>query len=242
MFLSSILEYRRIEGVDKAKVLMLGIVLFLVLVVGFVGFREAMSRGGNSGCEEDYLRICRCLVCASDKPPYFVGEKYYLWINTTVSADANVSDVVVNDQLGEEFMIVGVSFVRINRPGPYNYTFEYGAYEPGGSVSVTDGASVWTGYLDETGVTFDDFVVYWSDETLKVNFRWDVGSMDEGEAKKIFLTISTDTNPDGLQEFVSPGTYFLHSGATAEGIVESTGKNTSAESTGISIEVLEKVE
>jgi len=66
--------------------------------------------------------------------------------------------------------------------------------------------------------------------------------MDEGEVREVYLTISTDTNSDGLQEFTSPGTYFLNSGATVEGIVESTGKQTGAESTGIEIEVLEKTE
>jgi len=178
----------------------------------------------------------------SKNPPYFVGEKYYWWIQMKVSADANVSDVVVYDQLGEEFMIEGVSFVAIEKPGPYNYTFEYGAYEYGGGVSVTDGTTVWTGYLDETGVTFDGFFVYWTEETLKADFEWNIGPMNEGESKEVYLTVSTDTDPDGLQEFTAPGTYFLNSGATVEGIVDSTGKKTSAESCGIEIEVFEKIE
>jgi len=228
---------------DKAKVLMLGIVLFLVFIVGFYGFREATSPSTNP--EKSYLRVYNEPKCWtgpgwSDNLPYFVGEKYYWWVHVTVCADANVSDAVVYDQLGGEVMIEGISFVPIEKPGPYNYTFEYGAYEPGGSVSVTDGATVWTGSLDETGVRFDGFVVYWTDGSLKAHFEWDIGSMDEGDVKEIFLTISTDTNPDGLQEFTLPGTYFLNSGATVEGIVDSTGKKTSAESTGIEIEVLQK--
>lgn len=229
--------------VDRAKVLMVGVILVLIVVVGFLSFREATSPSINPG--KSYLRVynepkCWTGLGWSDNPPYFVGEKYHWWIRTTVCADANVSDIVVSDQLGEEFVIEGVSFVPIEKPGPYNYTFEYGAYEPGGGVSVTDGASVWTGYLDEAGVTFDGFVVYWTDGSLKAHFEWDIGSMDEGDVKEIFLTISTDTNPDGLQEFTLPGTYFLNSGATVEGIVDSTGKKTSAESTGIEIEVLQK--
>jgi len=231
---------------DKAKVLMAGVIVVLIVLVAFFGFREVTSPGDNP--DEGYLRICKTSYCATDdedvyfskNPPYFVGEKYYFWIQITVSADANVSDVVVYDRLGGEFMIEGVSFVPIERPGPYNYTFEYGAYESGGSVSVTDGASVWTGSLDETGVSFDGFVVFWTEESLEAHFEWDIGSMDEGDVKEVYLTISTDTNPAGLQEFTSPGTYFLNSGATVEGIVESTGKQTSAESTGIEIEVLEK--
>lgn len=231
---------------DKTKALMLGVVLALVVVVGALGFREVMSPGGKPG--ESYLRIRNEAYCTHDdedvrfskNPPYYVGEKYYWWIHVTVCADANVSDVVAYDQLGEEFMIEGVSFVPIEKPGPYNYTFEYGTYESGGSVSVTDGTSVWTGFLDETGVTFDGFVVYWTDGSLKAHFEWNIGSMDEGDVKEVYLTMSTDTNPDGLQEFTSPGTYFLNSGATVEGVVESTGKKTSAEISGIEIEVLEK--
>ena len=233
---------------DKSKALMIGIVLFLILVVGFFGFREAMSPEGNP--EESCLRICKGLHCSTDaedlwfskNPPYFVGEKYYFWIQTTLSSNASVSDVVVYDALGGEFMVEGISFLPIEKPRPYNYTFEYSAYESGGGVSVTDGTSVWTGYLNETGVTFDGFVVFWTDETLEANLEWTVGSMDEGEAKEIYLTMSTDTDPDGQQEFASPGTYFLNYGATVDGIVDSTGKQTSAESNCVKIEVFEKFE
>jgi hypothetical protein len=236
---------------DKSKALMIGIVLFLILVVGFFGFREAMSPTGGPGNEEEpCLRISNGLYCNTDdedvrfskNAPYFVGEKYHFWIHLTVCANSSVRDVVLLDELGGELMVEGFSFVPIDKPGPYNYTFEYGAYESGGGVSVTDGTSVWTGYLNETGVAFDGFVVYWTDETLKTNFEWDIGSMDAGEAREVYLTVSTDTNPDGQQEFASPGTYFLNSGATVEGIVDSTGKKTSAESCGIEIEVFEKFE
>lgn len=235
---------------DKSKALMLGFVLFLVLVVGFFGFREAMSPSGNSGCEEGYLRICKEAYCSTDdgdvrfskNAPYFVGEKYYWWIRLTVCANVSVSDVAVFDQLGGELMVEGISFVAIEKPGPYNFTFEYDVYESGGGVTVTNGTSAWTGYLDETGVTFDGFVVYWTDETLKPHFEWSIGAMDDGDVKEVYLTVSTDTDPDGLQEFTAPGTYFLNSGATVEGVVDSTGKKTSAESCGIEIEVFEKIE
>jgi len=227
---------------------MLGFAFVLVVVVAALGLREIMTLEGNQG--ESYLQISRGFHCATDpkdatyskNPPYFVGEKYYWWVHITVSANANVTDVVVSDQLGGEFMIEGVSFVAIEKPGPYNYTFEYGSYEFGASVSVVGGPSVWMGYLDEAGVTFDDFVVYWTDLSLKAHFAWNIGSMGKGDVKEIYLTISTDTNPNGLQEFTSPGTHFLSSGATVMGIVESTGKQTIAESTGIDIEVFEKIE
>ena len=230
---------------DKAKVLMIGVILVLIVVVGFLGFREATSPSINP--EESYLQVSSVPKCWtgpgwSDNPPYFVGEKYYWWIRVTVCADANVSDIVVSGELGGEFMIEGVSFVPIEKPGPYNYTFDYGAYESSGSVSITDGATVWAGYLNETGVTFGAFAVYWTNGTLMARFEWDVGSMDEGEVKELYVTISTDTNPDGQQEFTSPGTYFLNSGVTAEGIVESTGEQATAQSSGIKIDVVEKIE
>lgn len=227
---------------------MLGFVLVLVVVVGAFGARDIITSVPNQG--ESYLHVSRGLYCATDpkdatyskNPPYFVGEKYYWWTHLKVSANTNVSDIVVSDQLEGEFMMEGVSFVAIDKPGPYKYTFEYGAYEFGAAVRVIDGPLVWTGYLDEAGVTFDDFVIYWTDLSLKAHFAWNIGSMGEGDVKEIYLTISTDTNPDGLQEFTSPGTHFLSSGAMAMGTVESTGKQTIAESTGIDIEVFEKIE
>jgi len=231
--------------VDKSKVLMVGVILVLVVVVGVLGFREATSP--SFGSDESYLRVSSVPKCWtgpgwSDNPPYFVGEKYYWWIRVTVGADASVSGVVVCDGLGGEFVVEGVSFVPIEKPGPYNYTFGYDTYELGGIVSVTDGATVWSGYLNETGVAFGAFVFCWSDETLMAGFEWDVGVMEETEVRELYVTISTDTNPGGQQEFTSPGTYFLDSGVTAEGIIESTGKPTTAESDGIEIEVLEKKE
>lgn len=217
----------------------------LIIIVAVFGFRDVMMLGGNQG--EPYLRINTVPKCWtgtgwSDNPPYFVSEKYYWWIHLTVSANANISDVVAFDELEEVFMIDGVSFVPIEKPGPYNFTFEYSVYESGARVNVVDGASVWTGYLDEAGVTFGNFVVHWTDESSKAHITWNIGSMDKGDVKEIYLTISTDKNPDGLQEFTSPGTYFLDPGATVEGIVESTGKQTRAETNYIEITVLEKIE
>jgi len=236
---------------EKAKVLMLGLVLVFIVGVVALASDELKSSNRNQGGEEtSYLRISSVAYCTNDSadvrfsknPPYFVGEKYYWWIRITISADANVSDVVFYDQLGEEFMIEGMSFVPIEKPGPYNYTFEYDAYESDAYGSVTDGSSSWCCYLNETGVRFDGFLVYWADKSLKANFQWNIGFMDEGEVKEIFLTISTDTNPAGLQEFTSSGNYFLNLDATVWGTVESTDKQVSAQSANIKIEVLQKTE
>lgn len=233
---------------NKRKALMLGTFGVIMILLLIVGLRGVEPNGGDP--VEGYLRISKCIYCSTDSedarfsknPPYFVGEKYYWWLQIKVCADGNVTDVVVYDQLGEEFMIEGVSFVPIERPGPYNYTFNYDVYESGGGVSVSDGVNVWSGSLDEAGVAFDGFVVYWTGETLEAHLEWNVGLMKEGEVAEIYVTVSTDTNLDGQQEFASPGCYLLNSGATVEGIVEATGKQTSAESCGIEIEVLEKIQ
>jgi len=222
-----------------------GVIIIFLLILGLRGVEP------NSGdTVEGYLGINKWAYCSTDSedaqfsknPPYFVGENYYLWLQIRVCADGNVTDVVVYDQLGDEFMIEGVSFVPVERPGPYAYTFNYDVYEFDGGVSVSDGVNVWSGSLDEAGVAFDEFVVYWTGETLEAHIEWNVGSMKEGDVEEVYVTVSTDTNLDGQQEFASPGTYLLNSGANVEGIVESTGRQTVAESNSIEIEVLEKIE
>jgi hypothetical protein len=171
-----------------------------------------------------------------------VGIKHYWWIRITLCARASVTDVVVSDQLGGEFMLEGFSFVPIDKPGPYNYTMEYSAYEAGAAVSITDGTTARCNYLGEQGVALGDFHVYWCEATLKTHWEWNIGSMNEGAFRELYLTISTDTNPAGQQEFVAPGTYFLNSGPIVEGIAEFTGLPTGATCTGIEIEVFKETE
>lgn len=214
-------------------------VLVLVLFVASLGVYEIASHRG------DYLQISNKLTCStrpgfSDNPPYYVGNKYYWWIRITVSAAANVTDVVVSDQLSGEFMLEGISFVPIDKPGPYYYTFEYNAYEVGATVGIIDGGVARWNFLDERGVELGDLRVYWSEETLKAHWAWNLGSMNEGDVKELYLTISTDTNPAGQQEFATPGTYSLNSGPIVEGIVESTGMSTGATCAGIEIDVFKK--
>jgi hypothetical protein len=50
----------------------------------------------------------------------------------------------------------------------------------------------------------------------KVFLDWNVGSLTAGQTATVSLTVSTDLNPAGKQEFTSCGTYYLNSGATAK--------------------------
>lgn len=92
-----------------------------------------------------------------------------------------------------------------------------------------------SGQLNKQGVSFDGFWVYWTGKSVKAHFQWDIGEMNCGETKTIFVTVSTDVNPAGWQEYTSCGWYYLNSGATVKAIVESTGEQFSAESGGIEI-------
>ncbi len=197
---------------------------------------------------ESFLRVQDHLFCSGDatdsifskNPPYYVNQKYYYWFQMNVTSNATVSDVVLSDQLNEALMIEGVSFTAIDRPGPYQYTFDYGAYESGASVSVTNGTYTWNGFLNENGVEFGDFVVKWTGDSLKPNFEWNVGSMAANASRLVYVTTSTRTNADGLQEFASPGNYVMNTGAVVKGYLESEQRQTVGEGNSITINVFLK--
>ena len=191
------------------------------------------------------LSISKRLVCStgegySDNPPYYVGDKYYFWMEIRVDAYVNLEDVVVYDRLGAELMIEGIfdneadKIANRNPPWNYNFEFDYNPYARDGEVLVN---AALEGYLDKDGVQFDDFTVFWTGKSVKVHFMWDVGDMSAGETRMIWLVVSTDTNPAGHQEYTSPGCYELNSGATVKAIVESTGKQFSATTPSIQIGV-----
>jgi hypothetical protein len=171
-------------------------------------------------------------VMYSDNPPYYVGMKYYWWIKITVHANVDLSSVMVYDRLGAELMIEGIS-VDTPKYDPYDYDFTYMDYEWNGDVNVNG----YSGKLNKDGITFDGFTVYWTGKSVKVHFKWDIGAMSAGTTKTIYVTVSTDTNPAGKQEYTSCGWYYLNSGATVKAIVASTGKQFSAESDSIQIYV-----
>jgi len=168
----------------------------------------------------------------SDNGPYEVGEKYFWWINITVRANEDLSSVIVYDRFGAELMIEGIS-LDWAKYDPYDYDFTYTDYEWNGDVNVNG----YSGKLNKEGVTFDGFTVYWTGKSVKAHFMWEIGPMSSGTTKTIYVTISTDTNPAGKQEYTTCGWYDLNSGATVKAIVASTGKQFSAESDSIQIYV-----
>jgi len=169
----------------------------------------------------------------------YTGEKYYWWITINVTAYTGLSNVRVYDRLGAELMIEGIC-IDTPKTDPYDFKFTYTPYERDGNVAVTGLASA-SGNLDKDGVTFGSepfkFDIYWTGNSVKAHFQWNIGSMSVGQTRTIFLVVSTDTNPAGHQEYTSCGDYDLNSGATLKAIVDSTGKQFSAETDGIQIHV-----
>ena len=208
-------------------------------------------------CWDDYYGIRY-----SSNPPYYVGNKYYWWIKITVTAGPDLEGVTVYDRLGGEFMIEGISIgyppkqpdlpgypspFRPGGPTPdpdrykdFDYTFDYtdGDYDwpEWGDEVVVNGE---TGLVDKDGVEFGDFEIFWTGKSCKAHFMWKIGHMDAHTTEVIYLVISTDMNPAKVpkQEFTSPGTYFLNSGATVKGLVD--GRQVSSEAEPIEIVVEE---
>lgn len=69
----------------------------------------------------------------------------------------------------------------------------------------------------------------------KVFLFWDIGTHEPGENATLYLTMATDLNPAGRQEYTSPGTYELNSGAVVKKIYD--GVQYSWETGELSIEV-----
>lgn len=215
-------------------------IIMLTLLVAVAAFSIAPVMAPCPAVSVNKRLICSTGEGYSDNPPYYVGNKYYFWIEIRVDASVDLEDVVVYDRLGAELMIEGIfdneADKEANRypPWDYNFDFDYAPYERGGEVWINGTPE---GYLDKDGVDFDDFTIFWTGNSVKVHFMWDVGDMNAGETRMIWLVVSTDTNPAGHQEYTSCGCYALNSGATVKAIVASTGKQVSAESNSIWIEV-----
>ncbi|MDH5379103.1 MAG: hypothetical protein OEX00_12325 [Gammaproteobacteria bacterium] len=187
----------------------------------------------------------------SNNPPYHMGTKYYWWIEINVTAKTDLTSyrVVVYDRLGAEFMIEGICVDSPKQPDlpgypnmggnpkpfDYNFTYSGGEYlEPERHDEViirsSDGDQVESGWVDWRGVMFDAEVagdtdtlsVFWTGKSCKAHFKWTIGPMEENESKIIYLVISTDINPGGHQEFTSPCTHYLNSGATVKVLIQRT--------------------
>lgn len=172
-------------------------------------------------------------IMYSDNPPYQVGMKYYWWIKMTVYAYEDLLNVTVYDRFGAELMIEGIC-IGTPKYDPYDFDFAYMPYEQDGEVHIN---GFMEGYLNKTGVNFDGFTIFWTGNSVKAHFQWDIGYIPEDETATIYVVVSTDTNPAGWQEYTSCGWYDLNSGATVKAILESTGKQVSAKSDSIQIYV-----
>jgi len=73
-------------------------------------------------------------------------------------------------------------------------------------------------------------------ETRKVFVTWDIGNLEPGEPAILVLTVYTDLNPGGHQEYTSPGKYELNSGCVLKGFV--VGKKVSFETDPITVQVV----
>ena len=183
---------------------------------------------------------------SNNPPYYLETKYYWwIKINVTAKTDLTNYRVVVYDRLGAEFMIEGICVdwpkqpanlymypgTEDSNPKPFDYTFDYssdGTYEPErhGKVKILDkdDTEVKTGRVNWRGVRFDGdvagdtdtFRVLWTGKSCKAHFRWTIGPMKENESKIIYLVISTDVNPGGHQQFTSPCTHYLNSGATVK--------------------------
>lgn len=179
----------------------------------------------------------------SDNPPYEVGQKYTFWMVYDVFANENLDNIVVYDRFGGELMIDGIAVNWATASTEdVNYEFAYNPYAYGGEVNINGGDP--EGYLDKTGVEIVDsiegygFKIFWTGKSVKAHFQWNVGSLNAGEFKRLWVVVSTDNNPAGKPEYTSCGTYTLNSGATVKARLATTGKQVSAVSDAIQIEVI----
>lgn len=166
-------------------------------------------------------------------PVYAVGQKITFWMKITVTANTNLKNVIVCDRLGAELMLDAIAYDSFDEVPDHEITYE--PYMYGGNV-IVDGNN--EGLLNKIGVEFEDLKVYWTGNSLKAHIQWNVGEMEEGEERRLYLIVSTDTNPSGKQEYTSCGIYTLNSGATVKGCLVDTNKQVSAVSNSIVIKVI----
>ncbi len=149
-------------------------------------------------------------------PSYSLGTEYYWDIEIGVWTSINLRSAKVYDRFGAELKID-----NIQTPDK-TYTFTYLDYETKyptreAYVSISDGTTTITRKLDWRGATFGDepykFRIFWTGESHKVQFRWDIGELNADETITIIVGVSTDLNPGGKQEYTSTCEHCINSGA-----------------------------
>jgi len=72
----------------------------------------------------------------------------------------------------------------------------------------------------------------------KVALEWTIGDLTPDTVCSLWLTVSTDLNPAGKQEFTSPGCYELNSGSVVKFIDSLTGNQLSAHTGSVKVYVV----
>jgi len=131
-----------------------------------------------------------------------VGEKWCFTLNITVTNNTPlpITNVIVKDNFGGDLELVSTQV-------------------DGGAVSD------WSGYpltKKDNSVTQGEVTVEWSGKSEKAHLFWNVedGTLSPGETHTLTVVVATDQNPGSKQQYTSPGTHCLNSGATAKGFVE----------------------
>jgi hypothetical protein len=252
----------------KTKQLTLILTLFLALSM-------AMTPAVLVSAQDPAIEITKTPYCTaedgfSDNPIdgfYPMGTKIYMWIRIQVTAgDEALTDVVVYDRLGAEWMVEGIcedvaGYANASSPtgwtrkdprypnpderGRMDYTLVYSVNPEavpiiGSTVTVldnTDAVVVGLVPVEKNGkLEFSDYTILWTGKSTKVHFMWNIGSMAAGEERVLFLVISTDLNPAGKQEYTSCGDYELNSGAVVKAL-NGDGKKVTAETDSIMLSV-----
>lgn len=221
--------------------------IFLTTLLMLVAVITIMPLSAQA-CHTGSVEITKHLRCPSgegwsDNPPYYVGQKYYFWIVYEVKANTDLTDVVVYDNFGAELMIEGICvYWTTVLTETYDYGFDYDPYAYGGDVEINGDDNNPEGYLDTNGVEITgtakgNFYIFWTGSSVKAHLKWEIGNMNAGTTTRIYVIVSTDTNPAGKQEYTSGGRHVLNSGATVKARIAATGRRVSAVSNTIVIEV-----
>lgn len=90
--------------------------------------------------------------------------------------------------------------------------------------------------IDDYSTTRGTVSWYTTGKSEKVHLEWTMDNLPANWNAYLYLTVSTDLNPAGRQEYTSPGCYELNSGPTMKFMVD--GSQQSIEMNSIMIEVL----
>lgn len=138
-----------------------------------------------------------------------------VYIDVVNPFDTPMMDTKIYDRFGGEIMIDNIT------AGDTTYEFTYDNYhKKNAKVTINDGSTdiIPNKPLDKDGVTLGEepyeFNIYWTGTSHKIHFEWSIGTIYPDEFIGIIIGASTDQNPKGKQEYTTPGTYELNSGAT----------------------------